>query len=170
MYNGGIEYGRVRIRVQNTIKGEIMKNGIFKKILSLTLVVLMILSAVLATGCAKKDKDKDKDEITLEAIKGKAEDAGYEVEEADDSLLSMMNMSLEYAEIDGKITAAIDVVKETDDDYLYADVYEFDSESAAKGFVDIYKDLAGELDEDQVIKRSGKVVIVGDKATVEAIW
>ena len=147
-----------------------MKNGTFKRILTLTLVALMLLTAVFATGCAKKDKDKDKDKITLESIKEKAEDAGYEVEEADDSLLSMMNMSLEYAEIDGKITAAIDVVKETDDDYLYADVYEFDSESAAKGFVDIYKDLAGELDEDQVIKRSGKVVIVGDKATVEAIW
>ena len=36
-----------------------MKKGMFKKILSLTLVVLMILTAVLATGCAEDDK-KDK--------------------------------------------------------------------------------------------------------------
>ena len=35
-----------------------MKSGIFKKILALSLVVLMILTAVFATGCAKKDDDK----------------------------------------------------------------------------------------------------------------
>ena len=149
-----------------------MKNGTFKKILSITLVVLMLLTAVFATGCAKKDKDKDKDkdEITLEDIKEKAEDAGYEVEEAADNAISMMNMSLEVAGVDGEITAAIEVAKETDDDYLYAGIYEFDAESSAKDFVDKYEDLAGELDEDEVIERSGKVVIVGDKATVEAIW
>ena len=147
-----------------------MKNGTFKKILSLTLVVLMLLTAVFATGCKKKDKDKDKDEITLEAIKEKAEDAGYEVEEANDSVLSMMNMSLEVAGVDGEITAAIEVAKETDDDYIFAEIYEFDKASAAKDFVDVYADLAGELDGDQVIECSGKIVIVGDKAAVEAIW
>ena len=36
-----------------------MKNGFFKKILALSLVVLMILTAVLATGCGKKDDDDD---------------------------------------------------------------------------------------------------------------
>ena len=40
-----------------------MKNKMFKRILSLVLVVLMILTAALATGCGKKDDDDDDDKL-----------------------------------------------------------------------------------------------------------
>ena len=130
----------------------------FIKVIVLAMAFVLVFATL--ASCGK----------SIDSITKKAEKEGFEVEEVSETMLSYMNLSLVAAGVDGEITAAIEVAKETDDDYLYADVYEFDSESAAKGFVDIYEDLAGELDEDQVIKRSGKVVIVGDKATVEAIW
>ena len=137
----------------------------FKKILSLTLVVLILLTAVFATGCAKKDKDKDKDEITIEDIKEKAEKEGYTVTEAKEAEISSMNDAILIMGIDGEITAAIVIEKETD-----TEIYEFNKASAAKDFAEKYPTFAGKFGEYETIEQSGKCVIVGDKTTVEAIW
>ena len=147
-----------------------MKSGMFKKILSLTLVVLILLTAVFATGCAKKDKDKDKDEITIEDIKEKAEKEGYTVTEAKEAEISSMNDAILIMGIDGEFTAAIVIEKETDDDYPGAEIYEFNKASAAKDFAEKYPTFAGKFGEYETIEQSGKCVIVGDTAAVEDIW
>lgn len=51
-----------------------MKNGMFKKILAFSLVLLMVFTAVFATGCSKKDEDGDKkSESKLDGSVGRGE-------------------------------------------------------------------------------------------------
>lgn len=130
----------------------------FIKVIVLAMAFVLVFATL--ASCGK----------SINSITKKAEKEGYKVEEYKESQLSMMNMGLVVAGIDGEITAAIEVEKETDDDYLTAKIYEFNKASAAKDFVEKYEELDGELGEDEVIECSGKVVIVGDKAAVEAIW
>lgn len=134
-----------------------MKNGMFKKILSLTLVVLMLLTAVFATGCGKKDKDKDKDEITLEDIKEKAKDAGYEVEYE----------KLDEADEDG-IVAYLEIY----DDMNSVDAAEFENTDAAKEAYEEAKARFEEIGEalGYDIKISGKIVIVGSTEIINKVW
>ena len=148
-----------------------MKNGMPRKILSLTLVILMILTAVMATGCAKKDKDKGDNGKDFDEIKKKAEDAGYEVKIEDfESAEGGKASSMEIVDPkgDGKIT------------YSYtAAVYEYvDQDSADKAYkilkdqVDMlkstYKDAG--IDFDYEIKKSGKIIIVGVPDMINKLW
>ena len=130
----------------------------FIKVIVLAMAFVLVFATL--ASCGK----------SIDGITKKAEKEGFEVEEVSETMLSYMNLSLVAAGVDGEITAAIEVAKETDDDYISAEIYEFDKASAAKDFVEKYEDLAGELGEDEVIEHSGKVVIIGDKAAVEAIW
>ena len=130
----------------------------FIKVIVLAMAFVLVFATL--ASCGK----------SIDGITKKAEKEGFEVEEYKEQTLSYMNLSLIAMGIDGEITAAIDVAKETDDDYIGAEIYEFNKASAAKDFVDKYTEIAGELDDEEVIERSGKVVIVGDKAAVEAIW
>lgn len=141
-----------------------MKNGTFKKILSLALVVLMLLTAVFATGCKKKDKDKD--EITLEAIKEKAEDAGYEVKYE----------KLDEADADGVVASVRIADPNAKSDYSgIATAYEFkDADSAKKAYEGAQEVLemtnAMGTDTGAVVKRSDKIVILGADEIVKKVW
>ena len=128
----------------------------FIKVIVLAMAFVLVFATL--ASCGK----------SIDSITKKAEKEGYAVEEYKESQLSRMNMDLVVAGVDGEITAAIEIEKETDDDFFWADVYEFDKASAAKKFVELSEEEAA--DEDLVIERSGKVVIVGDKEIVEAIW
>lgn len=143
-----------------------MKNGIFKKILSLTLVVLMILSAVLATGCAKKskkkDRDKDENEITIEEIKEKAEEAGYQVEYE----------RLEEADEVGTV-AILEILDTNSEEYVYAQVTEYkDTDSATTAFnkTQMIMEQIGDLAEGFEAKKSGKLIIFGSAEILEKVW
>ena len=143
-----------------------MKNGIFKKILSLTLVVLMILSAVLATGCAKKskkkDRDKDGNEITIEEIKEKAEEAGYQVEYE----------RLEEADEVGMV-AILDILDTNSEDYVYAQISEYkdtDSANTAYNKLQMMKEQFGDLVEGFEVKKSGKLVVFGSAEILDKVW
>ena len=146
-----------------------MKNGMFKKILSLTLVVLMILTAVLATGCAtkskgKKSKDKDKDtsKITIEEIKEKAEEEGYEV-------------AFEtYGEPDEVGTVAIlEILDTNSEEYVYAQGSEYkdtDSANTAYNKVQMMKEQFGDLTENFVVQKRGKLVVFGSAEILDKVW
>ena len=143
-----------------------MKNGIFKKILSLTLVVLMILSAVLATGCAKKskkkDRDKDGNEITIGEIKEKAEEAGYQVEYE----------RLEEADEVGMV-AILDILDTNSEDYVYAQISEYkdtDSANTAYNKLQMMKEQFGDLVEGFEVKKSGKLVVFGSAEILDKVW
>ena len=136
------------------------KNIMKKFIKVIVLAMAFVLVFATLASCGK----------SIDNVQKKAEKEGYKVEEIKEAQLSYMNLSLVALGIYGEVEAAMTAAKEADDDYLYATVYEFNKASAAKAFVDKYTELAGELDDEEVIERSGKCVIVGDKAAVEAIW
>lgn len=136
------------------------KNIMKKFIRAIVLVMACVLVFATLASCGK----------SIDGITKKAEKEGYEVEESNEQALSMMNLALVAMGIDGEIEAAVEIAKETDDDFLFAEIYQFNKASAAKAFVEKYTTIEGELGEDEVIEQSGKCVIVGDKATVEAVW
>ena len=127
----------------------------FIKVIVLAMAFVLVFATL--ASCGK----------SINSIQKKAEKEGYEVEEVDSSLFSMVNAALLLAGEDGEVEAAIEVEKETDDDYLYATVIEFTNASTAKKYVELFEK---EVDDEEIMERSGKVVIVGDKAAVEAIW
>ena len=128
----------------------------FIKVIVLAMAFVLVFATL--ASCGK----------SIDSITKKAEKEGYKVEELDSSEFSMINAALLLAGEDGKIEAAIGVGKETDDDYLCATVIEFTNASTAKKYVELFEEK--EVGEEEIMERSGKVVIVGDKAAVEAIW
>ena len=141
-----------------------MKNGMFKKILSITIVVLMLLTAVFATGCGKKDKNKDKDKISIEDIEKKAKDTGFEIEKIKSALEDGMVVYIEISDPNstGLIPAEAEVVEFEDADTA-KEYYE-----KAKESVEALEALG--LDGTYDAKRSGKIVIAGHVDIIKKVW
>ena len=131
-----------------------------KTLRAIVLIMAGLLVLAALTSCGK----------TINSIEKKATDAGFECEEVSETMLASMNTALPIMGIDGEIKAAIEIGGEVDGESVWAEVYEFDSASAAKTFVEKFETLVGSIDEDEALERSGKVVISGDKAIVEKVW
>ena len=129
------------------------KNIMIKFIKVRVLAMAFVLVFATLASCGK----------SIDKIEEKAKDAGYEViveklDEADeDGLVAYMSITEKEATSFIPATAV---------------VYEFEDANTAK---EAYEELEKELGEEaellgQTVKRSGKIIIVGDEAIIKKVW
>ena len=128
-----------------------------KKICKITAVLLVFIFALTAlTSCGRM----------YEGVQKKAKKAGYECITFEVPRVISLNKEMKEVGIDGEMKIACAIVK---NNVEYACLYEFDKITTASAFVDKITDIFA-LSEEVSVARDNKVVIVGENATVEAIW
>ena len=127
----------------------------FIKVIILAMALIFVFATLASCG------------RSINSLTKKAEKEGYEVKEVNPARYSGYNTALVAKGAKGQIESAIEIKKEVDGEDLFATVYRFEKASAAKIFAE---QNIRKLKKDEVMERSGKSVIIGDKATVEAIW
>ena len=131
----------------------------FIKVIVLAMAFVLVFATLASCG---KNIDK---------IEEKAKDAGYEVDVE----------KLDEADEDG-VVACMSIVDNESNALFgtpYAEVYEFENADAAKEAYEDAKEYVEKAAEDAeklglesnlVVKRSGKIVIMGDEDIVKKVW
>ena len=136
-----------------------------KRYIKITVLVMAcLLTLGTLTSCGK----------SIDGLEKKALDAGFECERFDSSALLSRNAALDVMKIEGDIVSGMTVKSGNYD----AEIYEFNSTQSAKDYFEYIKTSSDRSFLDpykgegivEAKKRSGKIVITGDKAIIDEIW